>query len=127
MPARGQASVCGFNNGALAAIRDSIGRNIDAFDRPDWVAVVQADVPEEYRSLVEQLAVAPIPERPERQPELYLRRITSSLIQRHLGRRKDELKGTLQRTDAVAQPEVYRDIQRQLVQLEADRRALQAE
>jgi DNA primase len=122
-----QASLCGFNNGALAAIRDSIGRNIDAFDRADWVATVQADVPEEYRSLVEQLAVAPIPERPERQPELYLRRITSALIQRHLGRRKDELKGTLQRTDAVADPEAYRDIQRQLVQLEADRRALQAD
>jgi DNA primase len=122
-----QASVCGFNNGALAAIRDSIGRNIDAFDRADWVATVQADVPEEYRSLVEQLAVAPIPERPERQPELYLRRITSALIQRHLSRRKEELKGTLQRTDAIAEPEVYREIQRQLVQLEADRRALQAE
>ncbi|WP_066038595.1 DNA primase [Herbiconiux solani] len=119
-----QASACGFSHPALAAIRDSIGRNVDAFERQDWVMVVQADVPEEYRSLVEQLAVAPLPERPERQPELYLKRITSSLIQRHLSRRKEELLGRLQRTDAVADPEAYREVQRQLVQVEADRRIL---
>jgi DNA primase len=121
------ATTCGFNNAALAAVRDSIGRNVDAFDAPGWVATVQADVPEEYRSLVEELAVAPIPERPEREPERYLRRITSALIQRHLGRRKDELLGRLQRTDAVGQPDAYREIQQQLVQLEADRRAFQAD
>jgi DNA primase len=122
-----EASICGFSHPALAAVRDSIGRNIDAFERPDWMSVVQADVPEEYRSLVEQLAVAPIPERPERQVELYLRRITISLIQRDLLRRKELLLGRLQRTDAVADPEAYREVQVQLVQLEADRRAFLAE
>ncbi len=122
-----QASGCGFNNGALAAIRDSIGRNVEHFDRHDWASIVQADVPEEFRSLVEQLAVAPLPERPEKAPEIYLRRITIALIDRHLRHRKDELRGRLQRTDAVADPEGYREVQRQLVQLEVDRRAFQAE
>ncbi len=121
------ASGCGFSNAALAAVRDSIGRNVDAFDQADWVAQVQADVPTEMRGLVEELAVAPIPQRPDRLPEVYLRRITSDLIQRHLRRRKDELIGRLQRTDAVADPESYRELQRQLVQLEADRRAFVAE
>ena len=121
------ASSCGFSNAALAAVRDSIGRNLDAFDKPDWVAQVQADVPAEMKGLVEELAVAPIPERPDRQPETYLRRITSDLIQRHLRRRKDELIGRLQRTDAVGDPETYRGLQRQLVQLEADRRAFLAD
>jgi DNA primase len=122
-----QASVCGFSHPALAAVRDSVGRNVDSFERPDWMTVVQNDVPEEYRSLVEQLAVAPIPERPERQVELYLRRITISLIQRDLLRRKELLLGRLQRTDAVADPAAYREVQVQLVQLEADRRAFLAE
>ncbi|TAJ49671.1 MAG: DNA primase [Herbiconiux sp.] len=121
------ASGCGFSNAALAAVRDSIGRNLDAFDQPDWVAQVQADVPPEMKGLVEELAVAPIPERPDRQPETYLRRITSDLIQRHLRRRKDEVIGRLQRTDAVADPDTYRELQRQLVQLEADRRAFLAD
>ncbi|WP_291052673.1 DNA primase [Herbiconiux sp.] len=122
-----RASGCGFSHPALAAVRDSIGRNIESFDRADWVSTVQADVPEEYRSLVEQLAVAPIPERPERAPEIYLRSITVSLIERHLRRRKEELQGRLQRTDAVAEPVAYREIAVQLVQVEADRRALRAE
>jgi DNA primase len=122
-----QASGCGFSNAPLAAIRDAIGRNVDSFERQDWVTVVQADVPEEYRRLVEELAVAPLPERPDREPQIYLRRITRDLIQRHLLRRKEEVKGRLQRTDAVENPELYREIQRELVQLEADRRALQAE
>ncbi|MFB2598615.1 DNA primase [Herbiconiux sp. P17] len=122
-----QASGCGFSNAPLAAIRDAIGRNVDAFERQDWVTVIQADVPEEYRRLVEELAVAPLPERPDREPQLYLRRITRDLIQRHLLRRKEDVKGRLQRTDAVENPELYREIQRELVQLEADRRALQAD
>ncbi|MFB2584047.1 DNA primase [Herbiconiux liukaitaii] len=122
-----QASVCGFSHPALAAVRDSVGRNVDSFERPDWMTVVQNDVPEEYRSLVEQLAVAPIPERPERQVEVYLRRITTSLIERDILRRKELLLGRLQRTDAVAEPEAYREVQVQLVQLEADRRAFLAE
>lgn len=121
------ATVCGFSNAPLAAVRDSIGRNLDAFDSPQWVATVQGDVPEEYRTLVEELAVAPIPERPERQPEGYLRSIVRDLITRHLQRRKDDLIGRLQRTDAVADPVGYRDLQVQLVQLEADRRAFLAE
>jgi len=122
-----RASGCGFSNAALAAVRDSIGRNVDAFDRADWVSTVQSDVPEEFRSLVEQLAVAPIPERPEKAQEIYLRGITRSLIERHLARRKEELKGRLQRTDAVGEAAAYREIQVQLVQVEADRRAILAD
>jgi DNA primase len=123
----GHAVVCGFSSAPLAAIRDSIGRNAGAADRPDWVALVQADAPEEYRTLVEELAVAPIPERPDRQIESYLRSIVGDLVQRHLRRRKEELIARLQRTDAVADPTGYREIQVLLVQLEADRRAFQAE
>ncbi|MFB2555920.1 DNA primase [Herbiconiux liangxiaofengii] len=118
-----RASGCGFSNAALAAVRDSIGRNVDAFEKADFVQTVQADVPPEYRSLVEQLAVAPLPERPERAPENYLRGITRALVERDLRRRKDEVVSRLQRTDAVAEPAVYREIQVQLVQLEAERRA----
>jgi DNA primase len=118
---------CGFASAPLAAVRDAVARNVEHFDQPDFVQTVQADVPPEYRTLVEQLAVAPIPERPERAPENYLRGVVRALVERDLSRRKDELVLRLQRTDRVAEPVLYREIQIQSAQLEADRRAFVGE
>ncbi|MCU1475613.1 MAG: primase [Subtercola sp.] len=120
-----RASGVGYSNAALAAVRDAIALSIDAFDRPDWVGAIVEAVAPQYKGLVEQLAVAPIPERPERELDVYLRRVTSSLIERHLVRRKEEVKGQLQRTDAATEPDARRVLERELMQLEADRRAIQ--
>ncbi|QWT23468.1 DNA primase [Subtercola sp. PAMC28395] len=122
-----RASLVGFNSEPLAAVRDAIAVSIDDYERPDWVATIVGRVPPQFTTLVEQLAVAPIPERPERELDVYLRRVTSSLVERHLVRRKEEVLGQLQRTDAVGAPEQYRSLQRELMQLEADRRAIHAE
>ncbi|GAA0995755.1 DNA primase [Subtercola frigoramans] len=122
-----RASLVGFNSEPLAAVRDAIAASIDDYERPDWVATIVGRVPPQFATLVEQLAVAPIPERPERELDVYLRRVTSSLVERHLVRRKEEVLGQLQRTDAAAAPEQYRSLQRELMQLEADRRAIHAE
>jgi DNA primase len=122
-----RSAACGFASAPLAAVRDAVGRHVEHFDQPDFVQIVQADVPPEYRTLVEQLAVAPIPERPERAPENYLRGVVRALVERDLIRRKDELVLRLQRTDRVADPVLYREIQIQSVQLEAERRAFVGE
>ncbi|UFS60154.1 DNA primase [Subtercola endophyticus] len=122
-----RASGVGYSNAALAAVRDAIALSIDSFEAPDWVGIIVGAVQPEYKGLVEQLAVAPIPERPERELDVYLRRVTSSLIERHLVRRKEEVLGQLQRTDATAEPDAYRTLQRELVQLEADRRTIHAD
>ncbi|CAN5370797.1 DNA primase [soil metagenome] len=122
-----RASVVGFSSAPLAAVRDAVAASLDDFERPDWVATIVERVPPQFAILVEQLVVAPIPERPERELDVYLRSVTSSLIERHLVRRKEEVLGQLQRTDAVAVPDSYRSLQRELMQLEADRRAIHAE
>ncbi|MEF2977980.1 DNA primase [Subtercola sp. YIM 133946] len=119
-----RASGVGYTNQALAAVRDAIARSIDSFDRPDWVGTVAGNIAPQYVGLVEQLAVAPVPERPERELDVYLRRVTSSLIERHLVRRKEEVKGQLQRTDAEASPSAYRALNIELMQLETERRAI---
>ncbi|GGF24615.1 DNA primase [Subtercola lobariae] len=119
-----RASGVGYSNAALAAVRDAIALSIDAYDRPDWVGTISESIAPQYTGLVEQLAVAPIPERPERELDVYLRRVTSSLIERHLVRRKEEVLGQLQRADHAADPDAYRALQRELMQLEADRRAI---
>ncbi|AXH35842.1 DNA primase [Humibacter sp. BT305] len=117
----------GFSNAALAAVRDAMARHLDEYTEPGWVSVVEQDVPEEYRALVGQLAVVPIPERPSRQPEIYLRTITGEIYLRDLLRRKDQLIRTLQRTDRIAAPDEYRRLGSQIAELEAQRRAFQAE
>jgi DNA primase len=119
-----RASLVGFSSGALALVRDAIATNLDSHERHDWVMVIQEAVPEAVKVLVTELAVAPVPERPERNLELYLREVTISLIERDLVRRKEELLGQLQRTDSVADAEASRSIQQQLVRVEAERRAL---
>ncbi|RFA14398.1 DNA primase [Subtercola boreus] len=122
-----RASVVGFSDQSLAAVRSAIAASIDDYERPDWVATIVASVGAPYVTLVEQLAVAPVPERPERELDVYLRRVTSSLIERHLVRRKEEVLGRLQRTEQSVDPDAYRSLQRELMQLEAERRAIHAD
>jgi DNA primase len=120
--ARGTAVV--FSNGALAAVRDAIAMRLNSFEQPDWASIIQETVPEPVKTLVTQLAVAPVPERPERELDVYVKQVVIALVERELVRRKEELLGQLQRTDATAHPDGHRDLQRQLMQVEVDRRAL---
>jgi DNA primase len=117
------AAQSAINNANLATIRDAIGANLAELSGDTWIDRIQADVPEEFRSLVTQLAVAPLPEREDREMQIYVRGIVSALIERDLVRRKSELVGRLQRTP-VDQGEQSREIQKELLELETKRRAL---
>ena len=119
------ARVCGvrFSNATLAVIRDAIATSADSLEQPDWVAIVTREVPESFLTLVQQLAVAPIPERAERIPA-YCVQLARDLIDRDLLRSKAELLGALQRTDATAEPARYRELQQSLVGVESERRRL---
>ncbi len=110
-----------FSHGALGLIRDALVSVFDSYHEPDWVAKVQAELPESLHVFVQQLSVYPLPERGE-QPGRFALGVTATLLDRDLLRRKAELLGVLQRTD----PEVpeYRTLQQQLVDIEATRRAL---
>ena len=110
-------------NANLATVRDAIGANLTELGGDTWIERIQADVPDDFRPLVTQLAVAPLPEREDREMTIYVRGIVASLIERDLVRRKSELVGRLQRTP-VDQGEQSREIQRELLALETKRRAL---
>jgi DNA primase len=121
-----RAAHVGFRNRALAVVRDAIAAGMPHFESPDWVARVLEETPKAFTRMVEELTVAPIPQKPE-QIEPYCRDIVTGLIDRDMLRRKADLLGALQRTDARAEPDRYRALQLDLVTLEADRRALRAE
>jgi DNA primase, catalytic core len=116
----------GFDNGTLAVVRDGIAGSLDAAEGPGWLDRVIAEVPAAYATLVRELAVAPIPERSERELTTYVRGVASALVDKDLTRRKRELLGQLQRADA-SDKDAYNVLQRALMQVEAERRSLRDE
>ncbi|MBB5632233.1 DNA primase [Cryobacterium mesophilum] len=113
-----------FTNATLTVVRDGIAASMDGFGTPGWVDRVAEEVPAVFSGIVSQLVVAPIPEKSDRELSIYCKGVVASLVGRDLLARKAELLGRLQRTDAAAEPDRYRDIQRELMSVEADRRAL---
>jgi DNA primase len=107
----------------LATVRDAIGANVNELGGETWLDRIQNDLPQDFKPLVTQLAVAPLPQKNAEQTQSYCRGVVISLIERDLVRRKSELVGRLQRT-SVDQGEVSREIQRELLELETKRRSL---
>jgi len=116
----------GMTNTTLAVVRDALAAALPHAAAPDWLVRVVGETPAPLANLVTELAMAPLPERTEREVTRYVRDITIVLVEKDLLRQKAELLGRLQRADATNR-EVYVAIQRELVRVEAERRNLRAE
>jgi len=116
-----------MQNPVLAAVRDAIVANWAAGDDAGRVLRIAEQVPPGIGTLVQQLAVAPLPTRPGQEVAAFVEGIVAALLERDLTRRKAELLGQLQRTDPVAEPELHRALQEDLLRLEQERRALRRE
>jgi len=121
-----RAAQTSFTHTGLAVVRDAIASNLTHAGQADWLERIVADVPPQFANLVHELAMANLPERSETEVHRYVRDITIALIDRDLLRQKAELLGRLQRADPE-QREVYSVLQRELVRVEAARRALRDE
>ncbi|MGH3704776.1 MAG: DNA primase, partial [Agromyces sp.] len=117
---------CRFGNPSLAVIRDGIASVLASSDPQVRVDRVVAEVPAPFASLVQQLAVAPMPHRSEAELTVYVQGVVSALVDRELLRQKSELLGRLQRTDRT-DAAAYAALQRALVEIESERRALRAD
>ena len=115
-----------FTQPALATVRDAVLAAIDDYATSEWARRVAEESPPAFSPLVTQLAIAPLPMRHGRAAE-YCAGVTTSLIDRDLLRRKTELLGALQRTDAAADPERHRALQQQLVEVETERRQVRGD
>lgn len=113
-----------FSNQTLSVIRDGIVGTPGPRDDPQWLQNVVAEVPPPYRNIVSELVMAPVPAKSRQELPSYVAGVTSALLDRDLLRLKAELLGRLQRTDQVGQPELHREIQRKLLDIERDRRAI---
>lgn len=121
-----RAGQVAFVDNTLAVVRDAVATSLEYVASGDWLGRIAAEVPAPFATLVQQLGVAPIPEREELLGS-YCTGVVTALVDRDLLRRKRDLLGTMQRLDASADPGRYAEVQRELVALEADRRALRAD
>ena len=121
-----RASRASFVDNTLSVVRDAIATSLDHVDSPNWLAHIADEVPAPFATLVKQLGVAPIPEREELIGS-YCASITTAIVDRELLGAKRDLLGALQRLDKVADPDRYAILQRELVRVEAERRALRGE
>lgn len=129
---------CRFGNATLAVVRDGIASALAAASVGEpsratatatatvTVDRVVAEVPPPFASIVQQLAVLPVPQRDAVELTAYVRGVVGALVDRELLRQKQELLGRLQRTDR-ADTATYAAIQRGLVDLERERRALRGD
>ena len=132
-----RASQVAMANASLAVVRDAVAASLgsislgsigsEPIDPKGWLDRIIAEVPEPFSALVKELGMAPIPEQSGRELTAYCTGVTVSLIERDLLRLKAELLGRLQRTDAQSEQEKYREVQRSLVSVESQRRALRAD
>ncbi|OIH96262.1 DNA primase [Curtobacterium sp. MCBA15_001] len=126
-PLLGLAAAATFSAPMLAVVRDAVVANVDALGATDWLDRLSSDVPAPVRGLVSELALAPIPARNDEDLAIYCRGIVVALVERDLLARKASLLGQLQRADPNENAERRAEIQRQLVDLDAQRMRLRAD
>ena len=89
-----------------------------------WVESVREGVPDVLRPLVSELAVRPLPAKDADAMVLYCRDILNRLTELRITQQKAEKLGQLQRMDPAADPVLYNQLQRDLMELEMQRRQL---
>jgi DNA primase len=92
-----------------------------------WVEHIRQEVPEPLRPLVSELAVVPLPASTPDAMQRYCRDILARLFELQITRVKADKMGQLQRLDPAAQPEDFQRLNRELMELEMQRRALRAD
>jgi DNA primase len=89
-----------------------------------WVGAVIEQAAEPVRSLVTELAVAPLPEDRPQALEGYVKGVVLRLVEIGFTRHIADLRGRLQRMDAEADPAAYQAAFAELVEVEGRRRNL---
>ncbi|WP_115788013.1 DNA primase [Arthrobacter silvisoli] len=128
-PAWDRFELSRFATPVYAAVHDAIRAAglARAGDPVAWVEAVRQEMPEPLRGLVSELAVVPLPASTPEAIQRYCRDILARLFELQITRIKADKMGRLQRLDAAANPEEFQQLNRELMELEMQRRALRAE
>jgi DNA primase len=118
-----------FATPAYAAVHAAVRATglAHAADPVAWVEHIRQEVPEPLRPLVSELAVTPLPASTPEAMQRYCRDILARLFELQITRIKADKMGQLQRLDATAFPEEFQRLNRELMVLEMQRRALRSD
>ena len=121
----------GFAHPAHNAIGQAIARLVsespEAAHDHAWVERLLALVPAELHTAVNEIAIQPLPAEDEEALARYGQGVIIGALDRSLNVEKNDLLAELRRIDAASQPERFAEVNRRLVALEADRRALRSQ
>jgi DNA primase len=121
-----------FSVPAYAALHDAVrAAGTGGTDGPgaasNWVERVRQEVPETLRGFVSELAVTPLPAKDADALTMYCRDILNRLSELRITRLKAEKLSALQRLDPSADPALFQQLNRELMELEMERRALRSD
>ncbi|MDQ0822001.1 DNA primase [Arthrobacter sp. V4I6] len=118
-----------FSTPAYLAVHQAIRATGLGFtgDPVRWVEQLLQEVPEPLRPLVSELAVVPLPASTAEGVQRYCKDILARLFELQITRVKADKMGQLQRLDASADPEEFQRLNRELMQLEVQRRSLRSD
>lgn len=114
----------GIATPSYKALLDLVLENSDQLNDSSFANLVASVAPQELQSVIRELALAPLPLKSEAELGKYSQGIVSSAMIRALDREKTDLLAALRRAELGGSDEQKAAIQRQLVDLEAERRSL---
>ncbi len=112
----------GFTQPELAGVAEAASRISSQLTSSDWVNQLANGLAGEQLDLLRALALAELPAANDADLQKYCRGVVNGAMLQALAREKNDLLAALKRIDMATQAEAYSQVQRQLVELEAERR-----
>lgn len=114
----------GLTSNQHRAVLDLVLEHIDSVQDSSFANLIATNAPEELLPIIRELALAPLPVNSEADLPRYARGVVNGAMIKALEREKSDLLAALRRAEANASEEQKTAIQRQLVELEEERRSL---
>jgi DNA primase len=115
----------GFSAPAHNAILEAIGTSLVSHGSSDWLNVIGGSTPAELHSLLRSIAAQALPANNDADLIRYGQGVVARALVNALAHEKANLLAALRRTDVAEDPQESARIQRELVELETERRKLQ--
>ncbi len=116
----------GFTQSDFGLIAEAASRISSELRASDWVNQLANQLVGDQLDLLRALALAELPATSDADLERYSKGVVSGAMLQALAREKNDLLAALKRIDMATQPDSYAAVQRQLVELEAERRTYMA-